>query len=177
MAEVWLVEAGEVPYLEAVAVQKHLEAARQAGEIPDVLLSLEHPAVYTKGRRTKPGELPMGEAWYRMQGIEVCESDRGGLATYHGPGQLVVYPIASLKPYGDDVHRFVRGVERVMIETLGELAVEAQCIAGLTGVWTAGKSPKETSTVASTVPGAPAPWSRMTRDACGTRSASVQDPE
>ncbi len=143
MDELWLVRCGQIPYLEAAAAQKQLEAARLADEIPDVLLTLEHPAVYTKGRRTKPGELPMGEDWYRMQGIEVCESDRGGLATYHGPGQLVAYPIASLKRYGDDVHRFVRGIERVVIETLGELGVEAQCIEGLTGVWTAGASPQD----------------------------------
>lgn len=137
MSEVWIVHAGVVPYLEAFEAQKRLEAARQAGEIPDVLLTLEHHPVYTKGRRTQPGELPMGEGWYRLQGIEVCETDRGGLVTYHGPGQLVAYPIAGLKPYGDDVHRFVRGIERVMIETLAELGIEAHCTEGLTGVWTA----------------------------------------
>ena len=134
--DVWVVRCGEVPYAEAAAAQKQLEVARQEERIPDVLLLLEHPPVYTKGRRTQPGELPMGEDWYRMQGIEVTETDRGGLVTYHGPGQLVAYPIVSLKPYGDDVHEFVRGIERVMIETLGELGVPAQCIAGLTGVWT-----------------------------------------
>jgi lipoate-protein ligase B len=139
MSDVWIVPAGLVPYEQAAEMQKRLEKARQAELIPDVLLALEHPPVYTKGRRTKPGELPMGEDWYRMQGIEVCESDRGGLATYHGPGQLVAYPIASLRPYGDDVHRFVRGIERVMIETLGRLGVEAECVEGLTGVWTAGR--------------------------------------
>ena len=96
--------------------QKRIEAARQAGGIPDVLLLLEHPPVYTKGRRTEPGELAMGEDWYRMQGIEVCETDRGGRVTYHGPGQLVGYPIVSLKPYGDNVHEYVRRLERLMIE-------------------------------------------------------------
>jgi lipoyl(octanoyl) transferase len=141
MTEVWIVRAGQLPYLEAVAVQKRLEAARHAGETPDLLLLLEHPPVYTKGRRTEPSELAMGEDWYRMQGIEVCETDRGGRVTYHGPGQLVGYPIADLKPYGDDVHRFVRGIERTMIETLGSFGVEAQCIEGLTGVWTAGDPP------------------------------------
>jgi lipoyl(octanoyl) transferase len=144
-AEIWVVRCGEVPYAEAAAAQKEIESARQAGAIPDVLLLLEHPAVYTKGRRTQPGELPMGEDWYRMQGIDVTETDRGGLVTYHGPGQLVAYPIVSLRPYGDDVHAFVRGIERVMIETLAGLGIEAQCIKDLTGVWTAGDPPPQGS--------------------------------
>jgi lipoate-protein ligase B len=139
MSDVWVARAGVVPYHEACEAQKRLEAARQSGAIPDVLLALEHDPVYTKGRRTKPGELPMGEDWYRMQGIEICESDRGGLVTYHAPGQLVAYPIADLKPYGGDVHSFVRGIERTTIETLAELGIEAQCIEGLTGVWTSGR--------------------------------------
>ena len=113
-----------------------LEAARQAGEIPDVLLLLEHPPVYTKGRRTTPDELPMGEDWYRMQGIEVTETDRGGRVTYHGPGQLVAYPIVALRePYGDDVHDYMRRMERVMIAALADYGVEAGLIEGLTGVW------------------------------------------
>ena len=96
MDEVWCVRVGQVPYDEAREAQKALERARQAGEIPDVLLLLEHPPVYTKGRRSDPAELPMGEDWYRMQGIEVTETDRGGRVTYHGPGQLVGYPIVDL---------------------------------------------------------------------------------
>jgi lipoyl(octanoyl) transferase len=143
MDEVWIVRAGQVPYGEAFETQKRLEAARHAGEVPDLLLLLEHPPVYTKGRRTEPDELPMGEDWYSMQGIEVCETDRGGRVTYHGPGQLVGYPIVSLKPYRDDVHRFVRGIERTMIETLAAEGIEAQCIKDLTGVWTAGDAPPE----------------------------------
>jgi lipoyl(octanoyl) transferase len=143
MDQIWVVHAGQVPYLEAVDAQKRIEGARHAGEVPDVLLLLEHPPVYTKGRRTDPGELPMGEDWYSMQGIEVAETDRGGRVTYHGPGQLVGYPIVSLRPYGDDVHRFVRGIERVMIETLAGEGIEAQCIDGLTGVWTAGEPPPD----------------------------------
>ncbi|MGZ5326376.1 MAG: lipoyl(octanoyl) transferase LipB, partial [Solirubrobacterales bacterium] len=143
MDEIWIARCGQLPYVDAVAVQKRLEAARHAEEIPDVLLLLEHPPVYTKGRRTDAGELPMGEDWYAMQGIEVCETDRGGRVTYHGPGQLVGYPIVSLKPYRDDVHRFVRGIERTMIETLAAEGIEAQTIEGLTGVWTAGDPPPE----------------------------------
>ena len=133
--DVLIVRCGQVPYEEARAAQKRIEAARQAGEVPDVLLLLEHPPVYTKGRRTEPGELGMGEDWYRMQGIEVCEADRGGRVTYHGPGQLVGYPIVSLKPYRDDVRAYVCRLERLMIESLGAYGVSAGVIDGLTGVW------------------------------------------
>ena len=135
MEPIVCVRLGVVPYEEARATQKRLEAARQDGEIPDVLLLLEHPPVYTKGRRSTPDELPMGEEWYRMQGIEVCETDRGGRVTYHGIGQIVAYPIVSLKNYGDDVHRYVRNLERVMIGALAEHGVEAGLREGLTGVW------------------------------------------
>ena len=138
MDEVWTVRAGQVPYEEAREAQKRLEAARQAGEVPDVLLLLEHPPVYTKGRRSTPDELPMGEDWYRMQGIEVRETDRGGRVTYHGPGQLVGYPIVSLKPYGDDVHDYIRRMERLIIAALSDWSVEAEIVDGLTGVWTRG---------------------------------------
>src|SRR5918994_745642 len=95
--EGWIVRVGAIQYDDARVLQKRLEAARQAESIPDVLLLLEHPPVYTKGRRSTPDELPMGEDWYRMQGIEVCDTDRGGRVTYHGPGQLVGYPIMSLR--------------------------------------------------------------------------------
>jgi lipoyl(octanoyl) transferase len=135
MDQLRVIRCGQVPYGAARDAQKRLEAARQAGEIPDVLLLLEHPPVYTKGRRTEPGELPMGEDWYRMQGIEVTDTDRGGRVTYHGPGQLVGYPIVSLRPYGDDVHDYIRRMERVMIESLAEFGVSAAVIERLTGVW------------------------------------------
>jgi lipoyl(octanoyl) transferase len=155
--ELWCVRAGQVPYREALAVQKRLEEVRQAGEVPDVLLLLEHPPTYTKGRRSTPDELPMGEEWYRMQGIEVTETDRGGRVTYHGPGQLVGYPIVSLKELSNraapgreaedvariDVVEYIRRMERVTIESLGEYGVEARLIEGLTGVWTSGARPGE----------------------------------
>jgi lipoate-protein ligase B len=131
------IRLGQVPYEEARRTQKRLEASRQEGTIPDVLLLLEHPPVYTKGRRSSADELPMGEDWYRLQGIEVAATDRGGRVTYHGPGQLVAYPIVSLKSYGDDVHLYVRNLERVMIESLAEHGVEAGLRDGLTGVWVA----------------------------------------
>ena len=140
--EVLIERPGLVPYEEARALQRRLEAARQADEIPDVLLLLEHPPVYTKGRRTDPGELGMGEDWYRMQGIEVTEADRGGHVTYHGPGQVVGYPIVSLRPYGDNVHEYVRKLERLMIESLGAFEIDAEVIDGLTGVWVGGRPPE-----------------------------------
>jgi lipoyl(octanoyl) transferase len=143
------IRLGVVPYDEARAEQKRLERLRQEEAIPDVLLLLEHPPVYTKGRRSDSAELPMGEDWYRMQGIEVTETDRGGRVTYHGPGQLVAYPIVSLRSLGNrtargreaehagriDVHVYVRNLERVMISSLAEHGVEAGLREGLTGVW------------------------------------------
>jgi lipoyl(octanoyl) transferase len=140
--EVLIARPGLVPYEEAWALQRRIEAARQADEIPDVLLLLEHPPVYTKGKRTDPAELGMGEDWYRMQGIEICETDRGGRVTYHGPGQLVGYPIISLKPYGDNVHDYVRKLERLMIDSLAARGIEAEVIDGLTGVWVGGRPPE-----------------------------------
>ena len=133
--EILVVRSGTVPYEEARELQREVAARRQREEIGDVLLLLEHPPVYTRGRRSQPGELPMGAAWYEAQGIEVLDTDRGGLVTYHGPGQLVAYPIVGLRGYGDDVHEFVRGLERVMTETLGAYGVRANAIEGLTGVW------------------------------------------
>ena len=107
------------------------------------MLLLEHHPVYTRGRRTQPTELPMGEQWYAMQGIEVADTDRGGAVTYHGPGQLVAYPIVDLGNWGDDVHAYVRRLERVMIAALADHEVPAQVFDGLTGVWTAGEPPIE----------------------------------
>lgn len=127
--------SGLVPYAEALAAQRRLAAARQAGEIPDVLWLLEHPPVYTRGRRAGEEELPMGAEWYAAQGIEVFDTDRGGRVTYHGPGQLVAYPVVSLKPYGDDVQEYVRRLERVAIGALADHGVAAGTIEGLTGVW------------------------------------------
>jgi lipoyl(octanoyl) transferase len=140
-AEILVVRCGTVPYEEGRELQREVSARRRRGEVPDVLLLLEHPPVYTRGRRSQPQELPMGVEWYEAQGIEVRDTDRGGLVTYHGPGQLVAYPIVHLGPYGDDVHRYVRGLERVMIETLGGYGVRAQTFEGLTGVWTEGEPP------------------------------------
>jgi lipoate-protein ligase B len=140
-ADLLLIDCGTVPYREAWDLQLALAERRGAGAVPDSLLLLEHPPVYSRGRRTKAEELPMGDDWYETQGIEVLDTDRGGLVTYHGPGQLVAYPILDLTPMGGDVHSYVRGLEKVMIGALAEHGVGAQTIKGLTGVWTEGPAP------------------------------------
>ncbi len=114
LPELWVCHLGVVEYGEALALQERLRSARQEDELPDVLLTLEHPPVYTRGRRSRPGELPMGEEWYRAQGIDVVETDRGGLVTYHGPGQLVGYPIVRV----DDVVAYVRTLENALVRAL-----------------------------------------------------------
>ncbi|MFL5884528.1 MAG: lipoyl(octanoyl) transferase LipB [Thermoleophilaceae bacterium] len=131
MAELWVANLGRVEYADAFALQDELRAARQAGDIPDALLLLEHPPVYTKGRRTEKADLPMGDDWYRAQGIEVAETNRGGRVTYHGPGQLVGYPIMAIT----DVIAFVRTMERAIITALADEGIDACVREGLTGVW------------------------------------------
>jgi lipoate-protein ligase B len=120
-----------VPYERGVQLQEEFRDAVQAGELPDQLLLLEHEPVYTRGRRTRPAELPMGVDWYRSQGIDVCDADRGGAVTYHGPGQLVGYPIIRI----ERVHEYVTALERAIIAALADAGVEAEVRDGLTGVW------------------------------------------
>lgn len=116
MDELWTVHLGVVEYREAYALQERVRAARLAGAIPDTVLMLEHFPVYTTGRRSQPGELAMGEDWYRMQGIDVIGVDRGGKVTYHGPGQLVGYPIVHI----DDVMAFVASMEDAIVAALAD---------------------------------------------------------
>ncbi len=130
-SELWSAYLGQLPYDAGVLLQERLRERRLRNEIPDALLLLEHPPVYTKGRRTGPGDLPMGEDWYRMQGIEVAESDRGGRVTYHGPGQVVGYPIVAAR----DVLAYVRAVEAAVVAALADSGVDAGVRPGLTGVW------------------------------------------
>jgi lipoyl(octanoyl) transferase len=130
--ELWVAQLGLVPYREASALQEDLRSRRQAGEVPDVLLVLEHPPVYTRGRRTEPGDLPMGESWYRLQGIELEDADRGGRVTYHGPGQLVAYPIVAI----DSVARFVGALEEAVVTALSDEGIDAVARPSpFTGVW------------------------------------------
>ncbi|HUO73128.1 MAG TPA: lipoyl(octanoyl) transferase LipB [Solirubrobacteraceae bacterium] len=133
--ELWVCQLGTIDYSRALALQERIRAARQADELPDVLLMLEHWPVYTRGRRSAPGELPMGEDWYRMQGIEIIQTDRGGKVTYHGPGQLVGYPIVRV----DDVVEYVRTLERAIVAALADEGVASRARfddgPDFTGVW------------------------------------------
>jgi lipoyl(octanoyl) transferase len=126
-----VVQLGVVPYDEALELQLRLRDARQAGEIGDTLLLLEHPPVYTRGRRTEVHDLPMGEDWYRAQGIAIHDADRGGRVTYHGPGQLVGYPIMQIS----DVPAYVHTMERAVVTALADEGIDADVRDGLTGIW------------------------------------------
>ncbi len=132
---------GIVPYAEALALQRELVARRQRGEIDDVLLLLEHPHVLTLGVRGDWGRqhilAPASELAARA--VEVHEAGRGGDVTYHGPGQLVGYPILDLKPDRCDVHRYVRDIEEVLIRTAADFGIAAGRVSGMTGVWVGGE--------------------------------------
>ena len=128
-----VVEAGVVPYAEALAWQRSLAQARIEGRLPhDVLLLLEHPAVVTLGRNSRAAHL-------RGEGVAVFEVERGGDVTYHGPGQLVGYPILDLTGYRQDLHWYLRTLEQALIDALTELGIPAERHAGYTGVWTTGR--------------------------------------
>ncbi len=126
---------GTIEYREALALQIDLRSRVQGGELDGALLLLEHPAVYTLGRRSAPGELPMGEDWYRAQGIDIVRTDRGGKLTYHGPGQLVGYPIVRVTRIPDHIG----AMERAIVQALAAEHVEARGRdaegAQWTGVW------------------------------------------
>ena len=133
--ELWVCDLGTMRYLDALAVQEHVRGARQRGELPDTLLLLEHPPVYTLGRRASPAELPLSEAFYRERGIEIHSCDRGGRITYHGPGQLVGYPILAVQ----DVLEYVRALEHAIVAALAREGIDARSRtdegADFTGVW------------------------------------------
>ena len=120
-----------VPYLEALELQRSLADAVTQGAIPETVILLEHPPVVTLGRRTGEGELHVPEG----AEVEVVETNRGGRSTFHGPGQLVAYPILDLRQHGRDVRRYVRDLEGALIETLAALELTGERIEGLTGVW------------------------------------------
>ena len=128
-------QLGLVPYREAWALQRRLVEARKQDLIPDTVLLLEHPPVITLGRDGSRASLVRSEEEIKQAGVELVESDRGGDATYHGPGQLVVYPIIDLKPDRKDVRRYVRGLEEVMIQLLADFGLNAGRRDGAPGVW------------------------------------------
>ena len=127
----YVLNLGATPYLEAWELQRSLAAAVSQGAIPDTVVLLEHPPVVTLGRRTDSAELHVPEG----AEVEIVETDRGGKSTFHGPGQLVCYPILDLNRHGRDVKRYVRDLEEAVIRTLGAHGVEGTRIEGLTGVW------------------------------------------
>src|SRR2546423_5440281 len=135
--ELWVTHLGLVEHSAAYAVQEAVRERRIADEVADTLLLLEHPPVYTRGRRRDDGELPMGEDWYRSQGIDIVDVDRGGRVTYHGPGQLVGYAIMRT----DDVLDFVRKMEHAIVTALADEGITARQRTDegpdYTGVWVA----------------------------------------
>jgi lipoate-protein ligase B len=135
MRELWTCHLGTVDYREAAELQESLRERVIAGELPDLLLLLEHPAVYTLGRRSEPGDLPFGEDFWRARGIDVVRTPRGGKLTYHGPGQLVGYPIM----HAPDIPAFIRTMEQAIVTALAEEGIESRGRdhegAAYTGVW------------------------------------------
>ncbi|HST34901.1 MAG TPA: lipoyl(octanoyl) transferase LipB [Solirubrobacteraceae bacterium] len=133
--ELWVCHLGHVPYSDGVAIQETVRVRRQAGELPDTLLMLEHPPVYTRGRRAGAEDLPFAESFCRAKGIDVADTDRGGKLTYHGPGQLVGYPIMGI----DDIGRYLRTMEDSIVAALAEQGIEARSRhdegIDYTGVW------------------------------------------
>ena len=127
----YVLDLGRVPYREAWDLQRSLAGAVSQGAIPDTVVFLEHPPVVTLGRRTDEQELHVPDD----ADVEVVETNRGGKSTYHGPGQLVCYPILDLRRHGKDVKRYCRNLEEALIRTLGAVGVDATRIEGLTGVW------------------------------------------
>jgi lipoyl(octanoyl) transferase len=127
----YLLNLGLTPYTEAWDLQRSLAGAISQGAMPDTVVLLEHPPVVTLGRRAEERELhvPAGAE------VEVVETDRGGKSTYHGPGQLVCYPILDLNRHGRDVKRYVRDLERAIVETVASFGIDATTLEGLTGVW------------------------------------------
>lgn len=132
-SELWVVHLGQLGYRDATELQQALRAARGSDTIADTLLLLEHPPVYTLGRRTEVSDLPLPADWYRQRGITIESSDRGGRVTYHGPGQLVGYPIMRIASVADYVHT----MEKALIASLADHEIDATVYEALTGVWIA----------------------------------------
>jgi lipoyl(octanoyl) transferase len=126
-----LVDLGSVEYREAWELQRSVAERVASGALPDTVLFLEHPATITLGRRTEPGEVHVPDG----ADVAIVETDRGGKSTYHGPGQLVCYPILDLARHGQDVKRYCRDLEEALLRTVGEFSIQATRIEGLTGVW------------------------------------------
>lgn len=132
-------ELGRVEWGEAFAMQQKLVARRKAGDSGDCLLLVEHPHVVTMGRNGQEKNLLASPQTLSRSGIGFYETDRGGDVTYHGPGQLVGYPILDLRDWKRDVHEYVRAIEQALIDTLADFGIAARRVQGLTGVWVEGR--------------------------------------
>jgi lipoyl(octanoyl) transferase len=143
----YVLSLGEIPYGEAFELQRSLAGAVSQGAIPDTVIFLEHPPVVTIGRRTETDlELHIPED----AAVEIAETDRGGKSTFHGPGQLVCYPILDLTKHGKDVKRYVRDLEEALIRTLAAFELDGTRYGGLTGVWmppSAGQGPRKIASI------------------------------
>ena len=137
MKETYLVHLGRMPYQEAWDLQRQVGDGIRAGQLPDTFLLVEHPPVYTVGRGARGAltNLLWDEARRQAEGITLFQVDRGGDITYHGPGQLVGYPIINLNGYGRDLHGYLRRLEEALIGALGEFSITADRLAPHTGVW------------------------------------------
>jgi lipoate-protein ligase B len=140
VCELWVVSLGLTPYEEALELQRALARERISGAIPeDMLLLVEHPPVVTMGRSAKARNLISSSEFLASKGVELFEVERGGDVTFHGPGQLVGYPIIDLKRHRQDLHWFLRQVEEALIRTLAAYSIPGERSTGFTGVWTNGR--------------------------------------
>src|SRR3954467_12723172 len=138
--ELWAVSLGRVAYSEALELQRNIARDRISGAIPqDVLLLLEHPPVVTMGRASKEKHLVASPEFLSSKGVELFEAERGGDVTFHGPGQLVGYPIIDLKRHRQDLHWYLRQVEEKLIRSLAAFAIVGGGVPKYTGVWTGGR--------------------------------------
>ncbi|HVF39125.1 MAG TPA: lipoyl(octanoyl) transferase LipB, partial [Gemmatimonadaceae bacterium] len=138
--ELWVVDLGRMDYERALELQRMAARDRISGAIPqDLLLLVEHPPVVTLGRRSEPRNLVASPDYLASRGVDLFEVERGGDVTFHGPGQLVGYPIIDLKRHKQDLHWYLRQVEEALIRTLSSYGIEAERNVGYTGVWTKGR--------------------------------------
>jgi lipoyl(octanoyl) transferase len=146
----WVQRLGTVPYAQALAYQREVARNRISGEVPeDVLLFVEHPPVVTLGRSAKEKHLLASPELLAARGVELFEVERGGDVTFHGPGQLVGYPIIDLKRHKQDLHWYLRQVEEALIRALATFGIIGDRSAGYTGVWTRGDGERPARKIAS----------------------------
>ncbi len=156
--QVWLVNLGTIPYSQALTLQRRIVAARKRDSLNDTLLLLEHPPVFTLGRNAQASNILASPEYLRQLGIETFRVERGGDVTYHGPRQLVGYPILNLRHFRQDVGWFVHSIEETLLRTLADFEIQAWRIEKLIGVWVNNPSFQPSPAVPSDVP--PPPVSR-----------------